>query len=83
MTNDTLAKKVQDAVSGGAHVIQALRQTLGYSLDDLAVACGLTTEEIATIEENPSVDGDKIARIMTAVGMKPDLLAGLAVQGRA
>lgn len=72
MTNDTLAQKVQTAVNEGANVIQALRQSLGYSLDDLAVACGLTSDEIALIEGGASIDEDKLARIISAVGMAPE-----------
>lgn len=47
--------------------LRGLRETAGYSIDDLAETCGLTHAEITAIEEGRDADEGKIARITAAL----------------
>ncbi len=50
MNNSRIPETVLNAISNGTHIIRAYREHLGYSIEDLAVACGLAAEEIENIE---------------------------------
>ncbi|PBB29309.1 MULTISPECIES: helix-turn-helix transcriptional regulator [Mesorhizobium] len=50
MKDPRIPEPVLKAMLGGTHIIRAYREHLGYSVDDLAVACGLAAEEILNIE---------------------------------
>ena len=45
-----LPAAVAAAVEAGMNLVRALRESVGYSIDDLAVACGLTADEITDLE---------------------------------
>ncbi|MER9240948.1 helix-turn-helix transcriptional regulator [Mesorhizobium sp. M0633] len=47
-----IPETVLTAMSEGTHIIRACREHLGYSIEDLAVACGLAAEEIQNIESS-------------------------------
>lgn len=53
-----------DAVGGK---VKALRESVGYSIEDLAVTCGLTNSEISDIEEGRDDDPVKLRRIASAL----------------
>jgi DNA-binding XRE family transcriptional regulator len=45
-----LPEAVAQAMSAGRNIVRAYREFLGYSVEHLAVACGLSVEEIENIE---------------------------------
>ncbi|MDL2408462.1 helix-turn-helix transcriptional regulator [Rhizobium calliandrae] len=47
--------------------VKAARETVGYSIEDLAVTCGLANEEIISIEDGADIDPAKLKRIATAL----------------
>lgn len=47
--------------------VRALRESVGYSIEDLAVTCGLTNSEISDIEEGRDSDPTKLRRIASAL----------------
>ena len=53
-----------DAVGGK---VRALRESVGYSIEDLAVTCGLTNSEISDIEAGRDSDPTKLRRIASAL----------------
>jgi transcriptional regulator with XRE-family HTH domain len=55
------------------------RRAAGYSLDDLAVTCGLTVDEITRIEDGSEIDLQRLKRIAPALQLSLDsLLEGKA-----
>jgi len=50
----------------GSRVKQA-RQAAGYSIEDLAVTCGLTGDEITRIEDGNEIDMQHLKRIAPAL----------------
>ncbi|MDK4741156.1 helix-turn-helix domain-containing protein [Rhizobium sp. LEGMi198b] len=51
--------------------VKAARETVGYSIEDLAVTCGLANEEIIGIEDGADIDPAKLKRIATALQLPP------------
>jgi transcriptional regulator with XRE-family HTH domain len=49
--------------------VRRSREAAGYSVEDLAVTCGLTDVEIARIEIGADVDPGRLRRIATALQM--------------
>lgn len=78
MSNIAKDHNIQDAVStaigAGTSVVKALRDFLGYSIEDLAVASGLTASEINEIESGESSD-DKLRRITSSLGLPEGTLS--------
>ncbi|MEO9336055.1 helix-turn-helix transcriptional regulator [Mesorhizobium sp. SB112] len=66
-----LPESVSVAVDNGMNVVRAVREAFGYSVEDLAVTCGLTPEEIGTMEEDASPDMSQLTRVAHALGLKP------------
>jgi transcriptional regulator with XRE-family HTH domain len=55
------------------------RRAAGYSLEDLAVTCGLTVDEISRIEDGTEIDLQHLKRIAPALQTSLDnLLEGTA-----
>ncbi|ESX64802.1 DNA-binding protein [Mesorhizobium sp. LSHC420B00] len=50
MKDSRIPEPVLTAMSQGTHIIRAYREHLGYSIEDVAVACGLAAQEIQNIE---------------------------------
>ena len=57
------------AIAGGtvASRVKAYRESAGYSIEDLAVTCGLANSEIAAIEDGSDADPAKLRRIAAAL----------------
>ncbi|WP_455273902.1 helix-turn-helix domain-containing protein [Rhizobium herbae] len=57
------------AISGGtvASRVKAYRESAGYSIEDLAVTCGLANFEISAIEDGSDADLAKLRRIAAAL----------------
>nr|WP_085033081.1 helix-turn-helix transcriptional regulator [Ensifer aridi] len=58
MAKDDIAARVKSA-----------REAIGYSIDELAVTCGLTHVEIADVESGTDIDSAKLKRIARALQM--------------
>jgi transcriptional regulator with XRE-family HTH domain len=50
-----------------AAVVRTAREAIGYSIDDLAVTCGLLVAEIQDVESGEDVDPAKLKRIAAAL----------------
>lgn len=48
MNDSRIPETVLKTISEGKHTIRAYREYLGYSIGELAIACGLAAEEIET-----------------------------------
>jgi hypothetical protein len=62
------------AVAAGLNLVRAIRESIGYSIEDLAVACGLTADEISEIEVGNDADPVRIRRIATALGIPEEAI---------
>lgn len=47
--------------------VRSIRQSVGYSIDDLAETCGLTSAEIIAIEEGLEGDMGQFKRVAAAL----------------
>ncbi|ESW69087.1 MULTISPECIES: helix-turn-helix transcriptional regulator [unclassified Mesorhizobium] len=47
--------------------LKAIRETKGYSIEELSLTCGLSTSEIADIESGKDTDPTKLRRIAAAL----------------
>jgi transcriptional regulator with XRE-family HTH domain len=68
MNDSRIPETVKKAISEGTHIIRAYREHLGYSIEDLAIACGLAAEEIENIESGKRYNKgyrDRIARSLS------------------
>jgi transcriptional regulator with XRE-family HTH domain len=54
-------------VSLVANRVRTSRQAAGYSIEDLAVTCGLTSAEIVRIEDGIEIDMQHLKRIAPAL----------------
>ena len=54
-------------VSHVANRVKSSRQAAGYSIEDLAVTCGLTSAEIIRIEDGIEIDMQHLKRIAPAL----------------
>ena len=63
---------IEDTSNGAGESVGArlrrARISKGYSLEDLAIATGLTGSEISQIEDDNSGDGQRVGRIEHALG---------------
>ncbi|MCB1445986.1 MAG: helix-turn-helix transcriptional regulator [Rhizobiaceae bacterium] len=75
---DTSNSTIIDAASVSERV-KLGRKAAGYSIDDLAVTCGLTADEISRIEDGVEIDLQHLKRIAPALQTSLDnLLEGNA-----
>ena len=70
------------AVAAGTNAVTAVREAMGYSIDDLAVTCGLAIEEILELENSNTTDVAKLRRIATAFGLPEIALITSSVHER-
>jgi transcriptional regulator with XRE-family HTH domain len=50
MIDSRIPEMILKAISEGTHIIRAYREHLGYSIEELAIACGLAVAEIENTE---------------------------------
>jgi len=67
--------------------LRAMRETRGYSVEELSLTCGLSVGEIEDIENGRAADPSKLRRIASALRMPQDALIASttptpAAQGR-
>lgn len=61
-------------VSLVANRVKSSRQAAGYSIEDLAVTCGLTSAEIIRIEDGIEIDMQHLKRIAPALQLSVSTL---------
>ncbi|QKC84319.1 helix-turn-helix transcriptional regulator [Mesorhizobium sp. NZP2077] len=54
--------------------LRAMRESRGYSVEELSLTCGLSVGEIEDIENGRAADLSKLRRIASALGMPQDAL---------
>jgi len=54
--------------------LKAVRETRGYSIEELSLTCGLSTNEIADIEDGRDADPAKLRRIAAALQVPEGVL---------
>lgn len=72
----TLPEAVTAAVAAGTNIVRALREARGYSVDELALTCGLVSGEIDAIEAGSDSDEGRLRRIASALGLPDQALIG-------
>ncbi|MDE1995328.1 MAG: helix-turn-helix transcriptional regulator [Rhizobiaceae bacterium] len=55
------------ATKSAGEAIRRIREAIGYSVDDLAVTCGLTVAEIEALETGADADASRLARVAAAL----------------
>lgn len=65
--SESLMQSISQAVANGSNVVAAIRQAKGYSVEELAVTCGLAVDEIVGLETGADVPADKLRRIAHAL----------------
>lgn len=79
--NHSLPDTVAAAIAAGVNAVKAFREARGYSIEDLAVTCGLSTGEIAGIENGEDADPGRLRRIAIALGLSETALSGAKACG--
>lgn len=54
------------------NVVRAMRETRGYSIEELSLTCGLAAFELADIESGRDTDPAKLRRIASALALPED-----------
>ena len=54
------------------NAVRAMRETRGYSIEELSLTCGLAAFELADIESGRSADPAKLRRIASALALPED-----------
>ncbi|SIT52860.1 Transcriptional regulator, XRE family [Mesorhizobium prunaredense] len=54
--------------------LKAIRETRGYSMEELSLTCGLSVDEIADIENGRNADLSKLRRIASALRLPENAL---------
>lgn len=80
MSSKPVLENIQNLVNHGMHIVQAVRQSLGYTIEELAVVCGLTSDEITMLEKSEKVEPQKLARITSAAGFRPETIDEILVR---
>lgn len=65
----SLPEPVATAVATGTNIVKALRESKGYSVEELALTCGLAIGEIAAIEAGDDTDPGRLRRIASTFGL--------------
>jgi DNA-binding XRE family transcriptional regulator len=60
-----------------AAAVKEAREAVGYSVDDLAVTCGLVSNEIVEIENGANADPAKLKRIAAALQVPVSAFASM------
>jgi transcriptional regulator with XRE-family HTH domain len=61
------------------NALRAIRETRGYSMEELSLTCGLAVDEIADIESGKNADPSKLRRIASALRLPEDALINAPV----
>ena len=62
------------STASNVSIVKATREVLGYSVEDLALTCGLTVQEIIDLENGTAHEKAKLRRIAVALKLPEDIL---------
>lgn len=62
------------AVDAGANIVRTIRDSVGYSIEEQALTCGLAVSEIADLESDNDADPIKLRRIAAALRLPKNIL---------
>lgn len=71
-----LPEPVAAAIASGTNIIRALRESVGYSVEELALTCGLAIDEISAVEAGEDSDPGRLRRIAAALSLPEQALLG-------
>jgi transcriptional regulator with XRE-family HTH domain len=77
-SDQALLQAMTWVINGGAHIFKEAREAKGYSIEDLAVTCGLTEDEIRDVELGNEAAPGYLRRVAAALGLPDD--AALSTQ---
>jgi transcriptional regulator with XRE-family HTH domain len=77
-SDQALSQAMTWVINGGAHIFKEAREAKGYSIEDLAVTCGLTEDEIRDVELGNEAAPGYLRRVAAALGLPDD--AALSTQ---
>ena len=66
---------VSAAVAAGSNALRAVRESIHYTVEDLAIASGLARSEIDEIENGNFADKAKLRRIANALKLPDDIFS--------
>jgi transcriptional regulator with XRE-family HTH domain len=69
-----LPETVAVAAGAGANIVRTIRDSVGYSIEELALTCGLAVSEITDLESGTDADPIKLRRIAAALRLPEDAL---------
>jgi transcriptional regulator with XRE-family HTH domain len=69
------ASRAEAGDAGNANIIKAIRNSVGYNIEELSLACGLSVSEITQMENGQEIDSLKLRRIISALHISEGDLA--------
>ncbi|MEP6566330.1 MAG: helix-turn-helix transcriptional regulator [Mesorhizobium sp.] len=76
---EALSELVATDIAPDHSALRAIRESRGYSLEALSLTCGLSTHEIANIENGKDHDPSRLRRIAAALRLPESALIDPAV----
>ncbi|WP_027057275.1 helix-turn-helix domain-containing protein [Mesorhizobium loti] len=71
-TSHALSEPLASEIGPDYTTLRAMRETRGYSVEELSLTCGLSVGEIEDIENGRAADRSKLRRIASALGLPQD-----------
>jgi len=71
----TIVDTLTASLSSGVNPITALREATGYSLDQIAIASGLSVSDLSDFESKGIMDTQTLDRITSALGVSKSLFS--------
>ena len=84
-TSHALSEPLVSEIGPDYTTLRTMRETRGYSVEELSLTCGLSVGEIEDIENGRAADPSKLRRIASALRMPQDMAPAAptpAAQGR-
>ena len=76
---EALSELLATDIAHDLSALRVIRESRGYSLEALSLTCGLSTHEIANIENGTDHDPSKLRRIASALRLPESALIDPAV----
>ncbi|WP_027051536.1 helix-turn-helix domain-containing protein [Mesorhizobium erdmanii] len=76
--NHALSEPLANEIGPDYTTLRAMRETRGYSVEELSLTCGLSVGEIEDIESGRAADPSKLRRIASALRMPQEALVASA-----
>jgi transcriptional regulator with XRE-family HTH domain len=77
-TSHALSEPLASEIGPDYTTLRTMRETRGYSVEELSLTCGLSVGEIEDIETGRAADPSKLRRIASALRMPQDALIASA-----